>query len=186
MSDISCKILKNEKDIIVFDDDDVEHVKSAVFSILLGLFFLMTFSEDKVGWLFFVILIINGISLIISKHETITIDKKLKSVYIESRRLFVIKGKDRTIGFSEIIYPTIKYEEFWDIFLTLKSGEIKSIFRGNNDEEGEALFNKIFAFIRGDEVINFTYNASEDFTCRPHACLGDSSAPPLFGNLRLA
>ncbi len=178
MSDISCKkIIKNEKDIIVFDDYDLNNVLFGIIFTLVGLhvIIMQTPFEKIEEWLMFKlgfsIFVIVGISRIIGKYETITIDNKLMSVYIESRRLFVIKGKDRTIGFSEILYASIKEnyiaecdQPSWDIILTLNSGEKKQIFRGENHEEAKLLLDKILAFLRNDEVIYSVCTPSEDRT----------------------
>ena len=166
--DISCKkIIKNDTDLIVFDDNDLEHVIFGILFTLVGLYVILNIppSEKIEDWLLFKLgfstFVIFGISAAFGKLETITIDRRIQSVYIESRRFFLVKGKERTIKFSEILYPSIKENNTtepppsWDIILTLKSGETKQIFRGENYQEAEALLDKICAFLRGDEVSSF-------------------------------
>lgn len=166
--DIDCKkIIKNDADLIVFADNDLEHVIFGIIFTLIGLYVILyiTPSEKIEGWLVFKLsfslFVIFGISAAFGKLETITIDRRIQSVYIESRRFFVIKGKERTIKFSEILYPSIKENDTtepppsWDIILTLQSGETKQIFRGENHQEAEALLDKIYAFLRGGEVSSF-------------------------------
>lgn len=172
--DISCKtIIKNDTDLIVFKDDNLAYVISGIISTLAGLNVILstTPSEKIEDWLFFKhnfsIFVIFGIITAFGKCETITINRRIQLVYIESRRFFVIKGKERTIKFSEILYPSIKENNMtepppsWDIILILKSGENKQIFRGENHQEAEALLEKIYAFLRGDEASSFI-STSED------------------------
>lgn len=166
--DISCKkIIQNGTDLIVFDDNDLDHVIFGILFALVGLFVILEKTpSEKIedGLLFrlgFSTFIIFGISAAFGKLETITIDRRIQSVYIESRRFFVFKRKERTIKFSEILHPSIKENNTmeppptWDIILSLKSGETKPIFRGGNYQEAEALFDKIYIFLKGDEVSSF-------------------------------
>ena len=166
-ADISCKkIIKNNNDIIIFDDDDLVHAIFGIVFIFAGLTAtsMAPPSEKIENWLFlklgFSMFIIIGISSVFGQLETIAIDRRMQSVNIKSRRLFIIKGKDRTIKFSDILYPSIKENDSndgppsWDIILTLMSGETKQVFRGENHEEAEGLLNKIYAFLRGNEVNN--------------------------------
>ena len=147
------KIIKNDNDIIVF-----EKILWGIFFTSGGIFFIV-FIEELLFNLFLSIFVFTGISLIFDENETINFDRRFQKIYLKSRRLFLEKGKERTIKFSEILYPSIKEDggdglsaPLWDIILTLKSGETKTIFRCYNFGEAEKILDKIHAFLREDEV----------------------------------